>query len=481
MESLDLACLAGDRHGAKLTLPELRQIEAGTAHRRLLRPAGDPPGCLRHPQFQGGPVAENHSWAGLATGTFATGGESDATEGLPMQRRLRAFALLAGAALALTGCGGVQDNDSPTAVADGGNNPCADPAVRDRVAAAIASTTDEAAASTLATPEDLLAAGLSDEEVAAQQAKWDTLSEEDRAFQHCLAATNAEDLARAKVDLALLEREQAEEDRLPAPHDPDDFGVDPATTRLLTTTDIGNRYWVGLQPANPAVPGREKDSVCFIVHVAAQPGMGAGCGPVETFGVRGIELGHDGQGALLVADTHDDPGAGWAQVEPNLYFKEPGAPAMPRQTSEPLSPGEAKPYEALVRGTDFVPVRIERNSIARSSFIDACFDDGRAGTTLCFALHLDKQAALQIQAWEEGGTQRKVQEDQGYQPFDVEGGTGIMRADEWAVAMRVRSDDGAWVAYVNLEESNPAGSVPSKSVDFVRDVFIPELLKLPTS
>jgi hypothetical protein len=389
---------------------------------------------------------------------------------------------LVAAALMVAGCGGVQADDSAAPAAAeaalGQDDPCADPEIRDRVDAATASTTDEAAASTLATPEEMKAAGHSAEEVAAQQAAWDALSEEDRDFQRCLAVVSADGPTETTIDLALLDHEQAEEDRLPDPHDPDDFGIDPATTRLLAATDSGNRYWVGLQPAAPAVPGREKDSVCLIAYVAAQPGVGAGCQPVDTFGSRGVELGHDGVSALLVPDTHDEPAEGWHPTAPNLYLKEPGPTQIHERTIEPLTAEEAALYKALVHGTGFAPVRIDRNSIGRSWFIDACFEDGGAGTLLCFTLHLGEQAARQIEAWEDDVLPGEVPGGPDYEPIKVRGGTGMMQASEWAVDMRVRSDDGSHVAYVNVQESNPNGSVPAQSVDFVRDVFIPQLLEV---
>jgi hypothetical protein len=290
----------------------------------------------------------------------------------------------------------------------------------------------------------------------------------------------AQEVGRDDVDLARLEREQIDEDRLPDLPNVGDLGYDLSTTRFLTATDTVI-YWVGLQPADPTDPTRERDHVCLIAHVVYQPGLGAGCGPVDSFGPRGIELGTGGETARLVPDTHDDPGEGWHRAAPNLYLKEPSEPERPMQTIEPLSPEEAAPYEALVRGTGFAPLRVDRNSVGNSGFIDAAFEDRATGTILSFTLHLGEQAARQIKAWEDDVLPGEVPGGPGYEPFKVRGGTGMIQTNEWAVDMRVRSDDGSHVAYVTVQESNPNGSVPAQSIAFAKDVFIPQLLKMPTT
>ncbi|GAA1638536.1 hypothetical protein [Georgenia ruanii] len=144
----------------------------------------------------------------------------------------------------------------------------------------------------------------------------------------------------------------------------------------------------------------------------------------------------------------------------------PAPTAEPMQTVEPLTAPEAAPYKALVEGTGFVPVRIDRNTVGGTPFIDAAFEDRTNGTLLTFALHFDDGAQLQ----------RDAMKDPTYQPFAVPGGAGVIRATEWMVDMRVQSNDGTRMAYIGISESSPAGSVPAESVEFVRDVLAPKLL-----
>lgn len=133
-------------------------------------------------------------------------------------------------------------------------------------------------------------------------------------------------LAGPGVDLALLDREQAVTDLLHAPGSVADLDVDPASTRYVTSTE-GRLYRAGLAHVDdPAADPSTKDQVCLILE-PVDPGdtRAAACGPVERFRADGIELTYQGDRVLLVPDTHDLPGPGWARLSPNLYLKESGA------------------------------------------------------------------------------------------------------------------------------------------------------------
>ncbi len=151
-------------------------------------------------------------------------------------------------------------------------------------------------------------------------------------------------------------------------------------------------------------------------------------------------------------------------------------PEYPTRTSEPLRAEEAAPYKALVQGSGFIPIRIERIDSGSTPMIDGYYEDRTTGTGLAFTLHLGEKAAGQIRAWEEDVPQGEVPGGPGYEPVEVRGGTAMTRVTEWAVDMRVRSDDGSHVAYVTVQETGPTGSLPQSSVDFVREVFVPQLL-----
>jgi hypothetical protein len=132
-----------------------------------------------------------------------------------------------------------------------------------------------------------------------------------------------DDPAALGIDLAPLDRKQAFTDLLHDAGPVADLSVDPASTRYVTSTE-GRLYWVGLTH-NPAADPPTEPQVCLILEVVDLADTAAACSAVERFTADGIELTYQGDRVLLVPDTHDLPGSGWARLSPNLYLKELGA------------------------------------------------------------------------------------------------------------------------------------------------------------